>query len=113
MNKFEGLMKAHPRKRYKSFVTTVADTEMVWLDCDPHQLVLTEQCPISVWPEEMFASAVCSDKAVFSIEVHEFCELMMACPNRSIRVFPNGTDYVDTTADALLADIEEELDLLE
>ena len=38
---------------------------------------------------------------------------MMACPNRSIRVFPNGTDYVDTTADALLADIEEELDLLE
>ena len=41
MNKFEGLMNAHPRKRYKSFVTTVADTEMVWLDCDPHQLVLT------------------------------------------------------------------------
>ena len=113
MNKFEGLMNAHPRKRYKSFVNTVADTEQVWLDCDPSQLVLTEQCPISVWPEEMFASAVCSDKAVFSIEVHEFCELMMACPNRSIRVFPNGTDYVDTTADALLADIEEELDLLE
>ena len=27
MNKFEGLMNAHPRKRYKSFVTTVADTE--------------------------------------------------------------------------------------
>ena len=36
-----------------------------------------------------------------------------ACPSRSIRVFPNGTDHVDTTADALLADIEEELDLLE
>lgn len=88
MNKFEGLMNAHPRKRYKSFVTTVADTEMVWLDCDPNQLVLTEQCPISVWPEEMFASAVCSDKAAFSIEVHEFCELLMACPSRSIRVFP-------------------------
>lgn len=61
----------------------------------------------------MFAFAVCSDKAVFSIEVHEFCELLMACPNRSICVFPNGTDHVDTTADALLADIEEELDLLE
>ena len=43
MNKFEGLMNAHPRKRYKSFVTTVADTEVVWLDCDPHQLVLTER----------------------------------------------------------------------
>ena len=45
MNKFEGLMNAHPRKRYKSFVTTIADTEMVWLDCDPNQLVPTEQCP--------------------------------------------------------------------
>ena len=113
MNRFEGLMNAHPRKRYKSFAATAADTETVWLECDPTQLVPTEPCSISVWPEEMFASAVCSDKAVFSIEVQEFYELMMACPNRSIRVFPNGTDYVDTTADALLADIEEELDLLE
>ena len=107
-------MNAHPRKRYKSFVTTVADTEMVWLDCDPNQLVLTEQCPISVWPEEMFASAVCSDKAAFSIEVHEFCELLIANPNRLIRIFPNGKDQqVDTTADVLLADIKEELDLVE
>ena len=29
MNKFEGLMNAHPRKRYKCFVNTVADTEQV------------------------------------------------------------------------------------
>lgn len=29
MNKFEGLMNVHPRKRYKSFVNTVADTEQV------------------------------------------------------------------------------------
>ena len=64
MNKFEGLTNAHPRIRYKSFVNTVADTEQVWLDCDPSQLVLTEQQPISVWPEEMFASAICSEKAV-------------------------------------------------
>ena len=113
MNKFEGLMNAHPRKRYKSFVTTVADTEMVWLDGDPGQLVSTEQYPISVWPEEIFASAICSNKAIFSIEVHAFCKLLMACSNRLICVFPNGTDQVDTTADALLADIEEELNLLE
>ena len=29
MNKFEGLMNVHPRKCYKSFVNTVADTEQV------------------------------------------------------------------------------------
>ena len=80
MNKFEGLMNAHPRKRYKSFAATAADTETVWLDCDPTQLVPTEPCPISVWTEEMFASAVCPDKAIYSIEVHEFCELLMANP---------------------------------
>lgn len=114
MNRFEGLMNAHPRKRYKSFATTAADTETVWLDCDPTQLVPTEPCPISVWPEEMFASAVCPDKAIYSIEVHEFCELLMANPNRLIRIFPNGKDQqVDTTADVLLADIKEELDLVE
>lgn len=35
MNRFEGLMNAHPRKRYKSFAAIAADTETVWLDCDP------------------------------------------------------------------------------
>ena len=113
MNKFEGLMNAHPHKRYKSFITAVADTETVWLDHDPTQLVPTEPCPISVWPEEMFASTVCPDKAIYSIEVHEFCELLMTSPNRAIRVFPNGKDQVDTAANVLLADIKEELDLLE
>lgn len=61
----------------------------------------------------MFASAVCPDKAIYSIEVHEFCELLIANPNRLIRIFPNGKDQVDTTADVLLADIKEELDLVE
>ncbi len=38
----------------------------------------------------------------------------MVNPNRLIRVFPNGKDQqVDTTADVLLADIKEELDLVE
>ena len=114
MNRFEGLMNAHHRKRYKSFEATAADTETGWLDCDPTQLVPAEPCSISVWPEEMFASAVCPDKAIYFIEVHEFCELLIANPNRLIRIFPNGKDQqVDTTADVLLADIKEELDLVE
>lgn len=112
MNKFDGLMNAAPCKRYKSFVTTIADAEKVWLDCEPN-LLLSKQCPVSVWPEEMFASAVCSDKAMFSIDVHDFCELLMDCSNRPIRVFPNGINSADTTADALLADIEEALDQVE
>ena len=49
-----------------------------------------------------------------SSKFHEFCELLIANPNRLIRIFPNGKDQqVDTTADVLLADIKEELDLVE
>ena len=60
-NKFDGLMNAAPHKRYKSFAVTVADWESVWLDCDPNQ-PLPDEGVISVWPEEMFAAAVCTDK---------------------------------------------------
>ena len=61
-NKFDGLMNAAPHKRYKSFAVTVADWESVWLDCDPNQ-PLPDEGVISVWPEEMFAAAVCTDKS--------------------------------------------------
>ena len=87
-NKFDGLMNAAPHKRYKSFAVTVADWESVWLDCDPNQ-PLPDEGVISVWPEEMFA-AVCTDKPFFKMDVHDFCDLLGAHPDATIRVFPNG-----------------------
>lgn len=78
-NKFDGLMNAAPHKRYKSFAVTVADWESVWLDCDPNQ-PLPDEGVISVWPEEMFAAAVCTDKPFFKMDVHDFCDLLGAHP---------------------------------
>lgn len=93
-NKFDGLMNAAPHKRYKSFAVTVADWESVWLDCDPNQS-LPEEGVISVWPEEMFAAAVCTDKPFFKMDVHDFCDLLEAHPDATIRVFPNGKNWTD------------------
>ena len=93
-NKFDGLMNAAPHKRYKSFAVTVADWESVWLDCDPNQ-PLPDEGVISVWPEEMFAAAVCTDKPFFKMDVHDFCDLLGAHPDATIRVFPNGKNWTD------------------
>lgn len=100
-NKFDGLMNAAPHKRYKSFAVTVADWESVWLDCDPNQ-PLPDESVISVWPEEMFAAAVCTDKPFFKMDVHDFCDLLEAHPDATIRVFPNGKNWTDTAAEDLL-----------
>lgn len=111
-NKFDGLMNAAPHKRYKSFAVTVADWESVWLDCDPNQ-PLPDESVISVWPEEMFAAAVCTDKPFFKMDVHDFCDLLGAHPDATIRVFPNGKNWTDTAAEDLLEDVLEELDRVE
>ena len=103
-NKFDGLMNAAPHKRYKSFAVTVADWESVWLDCDPNQ-PLPDEGVISVWPEEMFAAAVCTDKPFFKMDVHDFCDLLGAHPDATIRVFPNGKNWTDMAAEDLLEDV--------
>lgn len=111
-NKFDGLMNAAPHKRYKSFAVTVADWESVWLDCDPNQ-PLPDEGVISVWQEEMFAAAVCTDKPFFKMDVHDFCDLLGAHPDATIRVFPNGKNWTDMAAEDLLEDVLEELDRVE
>ena len=83
-NKFDGLMNAAPHKRYKSFAATVADWE-----------------------------SVCTDKPFFKMDVHDFCDLLGAHPDATIRVFPNGKNWTDTAAEDLLEDVLEELERVE
>ena len=113
MNRFEGLMKAHPKKRYKSFVTSVADCEEVWTDASFSEAETTVEEMISVWPEKEFAQAACTQREAVMIEVHDFCRILQNNPHVVVRVFPNGIDYFDTDAEKLLLDIESELELIE
>ena len=67
-----------------------------------------------LFPEaEMFAAAVCTDKPFFKMDVHDFCDLLGAHPDATIRVFPNGKNWTDTAAEDLLEDVLEELDRVE
>ena len=79
---------------------------------DPNQ-PLPDEGVISVWPEEMFAAAVCTDKPFFKMDVHDFCDLLGAHPDATIRVFPNGKNWTDTAAEDLLEDVLEELERVE
>ena len=114
----DGLTKASPEKRYRSFLNTVTDLEAVWLllsedgyatfDADGFTHVL-------VWPREEFCRFPLSenDKPV-SIEIHKFLEKCKTL-DKSIRfmVFPTDVDTYVVTADQLREDIQEHLDELE
>lgn len=113
MNRFEGLMKAHPKKRYKSFVTSVADNEEVWMDASLQNIETAVDGIVSVWPEKEFAQVICKKQEATVIEVHDFCRILQNNPHVVIRVFPNGVDYLEVDAEMLLTDIEAELELVE
>lgn len=112
MNKYDGLMNALPAKRYKNFVTTVADLETVWVNTEWDDLTLLQN-ELSVWPEKIFAQGMIEEQMIHHMEVHLFCELLEQYPNAVIHVFPNGVDSIDVSALKLLQDIEEELDRIE
>jgi hypothetical protein len=44
------------------------------------------------------------------MDVHDFCDLLEAYPDATIRVFPNGKNWTDMAAEDLLEDVLEELD---
>ena len=114
----QGMMSASPEKRYKSFLTTVADLEEVWLlsskdgyatfDADGYINLL-------VWPRKEFAELFKNnDEEVVSMEVHEFVE---QCENveENIRfmVFPTYDNSYVVDSEKFINDINLHLDEVE
>lgn len=106
MNKFEGVWNAAAQKRYKNFVTTVADTETVWL-CEGGKL--------SVWPELSYAQKLFPNEKIMCMDVHDFCcSVLEKYPvTDCIYVFPNDRDAFIAEPQNLLVDIQNELDRVE
>lgn len=106
MNKVEGVWNAAAQKRYKNFVTTVADTEEVWF-CESGKL--------SVWPEESYAQKLFPTEKIMCMDVHEFCSSVLEKfpETECIYVFPNDRDAALTKPGKLLFDIQNELDRVE
>lgn len=106
----DGLVKATPEKRYKSFLTTVADTAEVWLltsekgqttyDADGYIHIL-------VWPCKEFAQMLSGEgEEPTSMEIHEFIEQCEKL-DESIRfmVFPTKENAFVVTTETLISDL--------
>lgn len=118
MNRFNGLLNADGKKRYRSFISSAADEEKVCmlLDCKNYTIVEEHQSRL-VWPSEEFARHYCDDKCVpVIIDVHDFCDMLICAADtrqRDFLVFHNRIDACPVSAVRLLEDIKAELDRVE
>lgn len=114
---FLGILNASPEKRYKNFVSTVADFEEVWLLESIEGYATVDKDDIIyllVWPKKEFAEKFKNGDHPVAVEVHEFCERCKKIEdNIKFMVFPNGNDTCIVDADTILNDILEKLEEIE
>lgn len=109
-----GLQHASAEKRYKSFLNTVADQEVVWLlksedgystfDVDGIIYLL-------IWPAQEFCEIIREDGEIpIAIEIHEFLEKCRSLDQHvKFMVFPTKRDSFVVSAEQLCFDIEDHL----
>ena len=114
----EGIMKAAPEKRYRSFLNTVADLEEVWFLSSVDGFATFDENEfiyVLIWPRKEFCkSFITGDEEPSSMEIHEFlkkCENLEK--NVQFMVFPTDADSYVVTAKRLCLDIMECLDEIE
>lgn len=113
-----GLRKASPEKRYKSFLNTVADSGNVWLLASEEGYATIDvegYIYVMVWPHREFCEFMQSeDEKPVSMEVHNFLENCSKL-NASVRfiVFPTEANAYMVSAEQLCADIQDHLDEVE
>ena len=114
----KGLLNTSPEKRYKSFLSTVADLEEVWLLFSKEGYATFDEddfVHLLVWPRQEFAEMFKNEnEEVVSIEVHKFieqCETLEE--NIRFMVFPTDKDSYVVTAEKLINDINEALEEVE
>lgn len=108
MNRFDGILNANPQKRYKNFITTVADREDVWINMGAMWCV---------WPSEEFASLLFPASKLLCIDVHIFCENYLSKADEmsvEINVFPTKANSgIIVSPQKLKEDLISELDRIE
>ena len=106
----QGLMKASPEKRYKSFLTTVVDREEVWLLSSEEGYATFDAdgfIHLLIWPRKEFAELFKgNDEEVISMEIHEFVEQCKTVEeNIRFMVFPTNDNSYVVDAEKLMDDI--------
>ena len=109
-----GLLNAPKEKRYRSFISSSCDTEEVWIaQCGT--TISPFENEVTVWPAREFVELFVNEGHPVVIDVHDFMEELSTIknPNCIVHVFPNGKDSYDVSIKKLLADIQDELALIE
>lgn len=119
MNKaFDGLMKASAEKRYKSFLSTVADLGTVWLLSSKDGFATYDDKDyiyLLIWPKKEFCiEFAVQDEIPVDIEVHDFIERCKNLNNQTqFMVFPTSENAYVVSPEQLQLDITEQLELIE
>ncbi len=113
-----GLLNTSPEKRYKSFLSTVADLEEVWLLSSNEGYATFDAdnyIDLLIWPRKEFAEMFKEDdEEVISIEIHQFIEQCKTLDeNIRFMVFPTNNDSYVVETETLINDINNSLDEVE
>lgn len=112
-----GLLRATPEKRYKSFLNTVTDLEEVFVGFTPGENVFaTDNNGLTLlWSHEEICELMLSSNQIpRSIEIHDFLEYCKSIDGSSMfSVFPTSESSYIVSAKQLILDIQEHLDELE
>lgn len=113
----EGLSKSSPKKRYKSFLTTITDRQEVWalISNDQKTLAVNDDGYIMVWSYIEFSELMQSPNYnIITIEVHDFLEQCKALDGSTcLSIFPTNENSYIVSAKQLCIDIQEYLDQVE
>ena len=100
-------------------LSCVADQESVWMlsnDAGFTTIDLDGYVNLLVWPSREFAVAFDSQDSPVEMEVHDFCqccEEILEQKDVRFMVFPTDKDVYVASAEELLSDILQELELIE
>jgi len=119
-NRLHYIMNASPEKRYKNFITTVADKCYVWVlrtSSGYATHVIDNVIHLLVWPLREYAEYYANrGEEAEGIEIHDFigrCESMSKDENVRFMVFPTKIDAYLSPIDEVEKDIKYQLSLIE
>ena len=114
----EGVMNASPEKRYKTFLSTAADTETVCVLSNENGFAMYGDetgSYLLVWPKKEFAAFfICEGDKQVELDVHDFIELCrQTIKDEKVMVFPTNRDSFVISGENLAEDLEAFLDEVE
>lgn len=118
MDKISGVLNATPEKRYKNFLSTVADTQEVWLlkNKEGYACYDDGHTNLIVYPAREYAEIFCGLDEPEMVEVHDFvdrCSELLQQDEIRFMVFPNQRDSYIVDAKKMYCDVMLALDEVE